>query len=131
MTFITPPEKEGDTKKCPTCGLELVGRLTDYKGRYPDKKQWQNKGSRKAHYDKDGNCKDSTVNTENTAPAPTNIDNTSNLPEMDPGTCNHVDKQIIFIRQIEARVFSVLGKDANVAKVGMYVKLILEGINGK
>lgn len=57
MTFIVAPTKEGETKKCPECDLEIIGRLTDYKGRFPDKLQWQTLEPRKAHYDKDGNCK--------------------------------------------------------------------------
>jgi len=57
MVFITAPAKEGDTKKCPECDIDLIGRLTDYKGRYADKLQWQITTERKAHYDKDGNCK--------------------------------------------------------------------------
>jgi len=56
---------------------------------------------------------------------------TPNLPEMDKIIAGYVDLQITLIRQIEARVFTILGADANVAKVGMYVKLILEGINKK
>jgi len=57
MVFITAPAKEGETKKCPECDIDLIGRLTDYKGRFADKLQWQITTERKAHYDKDGNCK--------------------------------------------------------------------------
>ncbi len=73
MTFITQPKKEGEEKTC-GCDAELVGRLTDYKGRFPDKLQWQEKESRKAHYDKDGNCKDLTNNGAIHVP-----DNTSSI----------------------------------------------------
>lgn len=64
MGFITQPNKEGETKECDSCGMDLVGRLTDYKGRFPDKLQWQSATERKAHYDKDGNCKESTIPNE-------------------------------------------------------------------
>ena len=64
MVFITQPKTEGETKECDSCGMDLVGRLTDYKGRFPDKLQWQSATERKAHYDKDGNCKESTTPNE-------------------------------------------------------------------
>ncbi len=60
MTFIVQPTKEGETKECPTCNVSLIARLTDYKGRFPDKLQWQQSSERKAHYDKDGNCNSTT-----------------------------------------------------------------------
>lgn len=64
MVFITQPKEEGEKKECDSCGMDLVGRLTDYKGRFPDKLQWQSVNERKAHYDKDGNCKESTTPNE-------------------------------------------------------------------
>ena len=39
MVFIVQPTEEGETEKCPNCDMELVGRLTDYKGRFTDKLQ--------------------------------------------------------------------------------------------
>jgi len=65
MVFITQPNKEAETKKCDSCGMDLVGRLTDYKGRFPDKLQWQSATERKAHYDKDGNCKNQEETPDN------------------------------------------------------------------
>jgi len=67
MVFIIQPNKEGETKKCDACGMDIIGRLTDYKGRFPDKLQWQLFTERKAHYDKDGNCK-GEINLNSTTP---------------------------------------------------------------
>lgn len=64
MVFITKPNNEGEKKECDSCGMDLVARLTDYKGRFPDKLQWQSANERKAHYDKDGNCKNSETPQE-------------------------------------------------------------------
>jgi len=81
MTFVTQPTDEGETRECPTCDVELIGRWTDYKGKWEDKLQWQTVEPRKAHYDKDGNCKgvedvkstqSSTVPTRGDAPSKTN-----------------------------------------------------------
>ena len=65
MTFIVQPKKEGETKECDSCGMDLVGRWTDYKGKWEDKLQWQTIEPRKAHYTKDGDCKES-ITTEGT-----------------------------------------------------------------
>jgi len=145
---------------CLSCGTELICRIKDYGGGYEAKPQWQNEDG-SAHYStkdgKDFTCNvpkddesqevhttDTTANTsagtftcsvDGTSSATTFTDSTTTLspqlPEMDSITTKYVDEQITLIRQIEARVFSILGTDANVAKVGMYVKLILEGINRK
>ena len=140
MTFIVPPSKEGQEAKCPTCKVEIIGRLTDYKGRFPDKLQWQDKDSRKAHYDKDGNCKDltssGTVHVSETTTVETStiaepLDPNVLILDLDSITSKYVDEQIHLIQEIEKKVNFVLGKDARGDKVGMYVKLILEGINRK
>ena len=127
---------EGATTVCTNgCGTELTCRLKDYGGGYEAKLQWQNPDGT-AHY-KTSNGKDFTCvipkdDESQEAPQTTvTPKESSNIPEMDTVTTIYVDKQITLIRQIEARVFSILGADANVQKVGMYVKLILEGINRK
>lgn len=66
MTFITQPTKEGETKECEECGVDLIARWTDYKGQWKDKLQWQTVEPRKSHYTKDGDCKDSTGTASNT-----------------------------------------------------------------
>jgi len=137
-------KKEGNTMTCNSCGTELICRIKDYGGGFEAKPQWQNENG-EAHYHtnngKDFTCnvpkddesqevhtQETTVETNTSGPDPLFV---LTLPEMDEITADYADKQITLIRQIEARVFSILGADANVAKVGMYVKLILEGINKK
>ena len=71
---IEKPTKEGEESKCVHCGVQLIGRLTDYKGRFPDYLQWQATDERKAHYLKDGGCKGQSNNSDNkpdTNPNPT------------------------------------------------------------
>lgn len=77
----------------------------------------------------DGTSSALTLTDGATFTSPTTIE--PEIPQMDQVTEVYVDKQLILIQQIEKRVFEVLGANANVAKVGMYVKLILEGINRK
>ena len=53
------------------------------------------------------------------------------IPQMHVAVEADVNLQLILIKQIEKKVYDFLGKDARGDKVGMYVKLILEGINRK
>lgn len=138
-------KKEGNTMTCNNCGTKLICRIKEYSGDFEAKPQWQNENG-EAHYHtnngKDFTCNvpkddesqevhtsESTVTT-NTVNEPTPTIE-SEIPQMDKITKGYVDKQLILIQQIEKRVFDVLGANANVQKVGMYVKLILEGINRK
>lgn len=139
-------KKEGNTMTCNNCGIELICRIKDYGGGFEAKPQWQNENG-EAHYHtsngkdftcnvpKDDESQEVHITQESTIETNTANENSitilSNLPVMDDITLKYVDGQITLIRQIEDRVFSILGKDANVQKVGMYVKLILEGINRK
>jgi len=126
MTFITKPTEEGETKDCQKCDTPLISRWTDYKGQWEDKLQWQTLEPRKAHYDKDGNCK--TEATQQETPETTTPKPTLDIPEPDAITSPHIDKQLILISQIEKKVISYLGNDAVPAKIGLYVKLIYDGI---
>jgi len=138
-------KKEGNTMTCNGCGTKLICRIKDYAGDFEAKPQWQNENG-EAHYHtnngKDFTCNipndngsqqvqtnESTVTTNTASKTSATIE--SEIPHMDKVTEGYVDKQLILIQQIEKRVFEVLGADANVQKVGMYVKLILEGINRK
>ena len=58
-------KKEGETKTCQSCNELIVCRMTDYKN-YENKLQWQNHGDTKAHYDKTGKCKRSSIATADT-----------------------------------------------------------------
>lgn len=80
MVFIVQPTEEGETKECPNCDVELVGRLSDYKGRFPDKLQWQSKSERKAHYDKNGNCKEESDGSNAKSNIPSQTPAASNPP---------------------------------------------------
>jgi len=57
MVFITQPTTEGEESECIYCGQDLISRLTDYKGKFPDYPQWQLTTERKSHYIKNGGCK--------------------------------------------------------------------------
>lgn len=46
-------KKEGATMVCKQCGAKLVCRMSNYKGPYPNKLQWQNQDGT-AHYKYDG-----------------------------------------------------------------------------
>lgn len=135
-------KKVGNTMTCNNCGTKLICRIKDYAGDFEAKPQWQNENG-EAHYHTN-NGKDFTCNipkddesqevhtTESTVSTNTgSAIMETEIPQMDIVTKEYVDNQIIQIQQIEKRVFEVLGADANVQKVGMYVKLILEGINRK
>jgi len=65
MVFVTKPTKEGQTTKCPNCDTDIIVRWTDYGGKYPDKLQWQTVEPRKAHYTKDGSCKEESSEQDN------------------------------------------------------------------
>jgi hypothetical protein len=140
-----PEKKEGNTMTCNSCGTELICHMSSYKGNYKNQLQWQNEDG-KAHYStnngKDFTCNvpkddesqevhtpESTVATNTSSKTSTTIE--SEIPQMDKVTEGYVDKQLILIQQIEKRAYEFLGKDARGDKVGMYVKLILEGINRK
>lgn len=86
MTFITQPTEEGETRECPSCDIALISRWTDYKGRFPDKLLWQTKEPRKAHYDKNGNCKgaeDTKSAQADTTPTRENISSKANSIDED------------------------------------------------
>lgn len=57
MPRIEKPSEEGEKSECVYCDRELIARLTDYKGLFPDYLQWQSTTERKSHYLKDGGCK--------------------------------------------------------------------------
>ena len=124
---------DGAEMTCLSCQTDLICRLKDYGGDYKPKLQWQNFDGA-AHY-KTTDGKNFTcvvpADDESQEVHPQEKLNITPVPEIDKVTGEYVDNQITLIRQIESRVFSVLGADANVQKVGMYVKLILEGINKK
>jgi len=110
LTFITQPKKEGACTNCPECKTELIGRLTDYKGKYADKLQWQDKDSRKAHYDKDGNCKGSVdgfegdVTTQESTEETTTVD----LSTLDKFDANAIKNTAITLWHIRMRVESTI-----------------------
>lgn len=57
MPRIEQPVVEAQESECIYCGIDLIARLTDYKGKFPDYLQWQSTIDRKSHYMKDGGCK--------------------------------------------------------------------------
>ena len=144
MAFIVAPKTEGESKECPECKVKLVGRLTDYKGRFPDKLQWQTETERKAHYDKDGNCKGETPKTSQ---PPTvdeflekrqaeinetsqNQDETlqklivqSYKDESVIDIYSEIDKLIALEHMIKLK-FEERGIELNAQKIGMYMKLV-------
>jgi len=149
MVFITQPTKEGETKECPNCKVDLVSRLSDYRGRFPDKILWQSKSERKAHYDKNGNCnKESDIsNGESNIPSQTSDEFFKNLQtELDQETRDSDDKveklivsvynddelitiyqnidRLIALEHIIKSKFEEKGIELNVQKIGMYMKLI-------
>jgi len=154
MTFIVQPTEEGETQKCPNCDVDLVGRLSDYKGRFQDKLQWQSKSERKAHYDKNGNCKGepNSSNVESNTPSKTSDEYLKNKQtELDQETRDFDDKiqklivsaysndelttiyrgidQLIALEHIIKLKFEEKGIELNAQKIGMYVKLVRGGDN--
>jgi len=73
MPFITQPTEEGEKKKWPNCGPDLISRLKESKD-FPSKIQWQDKEQTKAHFDKTGNCKGQEQTTEPSPPPRTEGD---------------------------------------------------------
>jgi len=122
------PEKvEGAEMTCRSCGTDLICRMKEYKGDYEPKLQWQNEDGT-AHYNtKDGKnftCNIQDDDAEEFFPPKPTLD----IPETDEITASHIDKQLILISQIEKKVISYLEKDVAPAKIGLYVKLIYDGI---
>lgn len=107
MGFMVQPKKEGVTNICPNCDTELIGRLSNYKGRFPDKLQWQSKSERKAHYDKNGNCKDAegTTSTQSTS-------NESSKPGYGPeiSKTNSQDEDIRYIKNKIDLMFAMISE---------------------
>lgn len=113
MAFITQPTKEGETRECDNCGMDLTARLTDYKGRFPDKIQWQSKNERKAHYDKDGNCKgidDEAQEYPNGKAEPHPETQNIDLKPLDPSTRKTVSNEAEFICHIRKEVIATVKK---------------------
>ena len=149
MVFITQPTKEGETKECPNCKAELVSRLSDYKGRFEDKIQWQPKSERKSHYDKKYNCKieSDSPNGESNVPPQTSDEYLKNRQtELNRETQDSDDQmqkliasdytdhelttiyqdidELIALEQIIKSKFQERGIELNAQKIGMYMKLI-------
>jgi len=141
-------KKEGATQTCSKCRTDLICKkiTSTWNNKTEEKLQWQNKSDGNPHFNYAGPGKydcnvpkddesnevhtiESTLTTSTSSEKSATIEPT--LPEMDEITLLHVNNQLILIQQIEKTVFDALGANANVAKVGMYVKLILEGINRK
>ena len=125
MTFVTPPTKEGDESKCVFCGIRLVGRLTDYGGKFADYIQWQHPTERKAHYLKDGGCKGVTTNTSENKPE-ANI-TPVNLDMIDSGTRKQIEDDAILLHGIRKIIEDKIKDnviDPNPAMIGQYVGLI-------
>lgn len=54
-----PDKSEGVNGECPQCGATIVCRMTDYKGNFTNYLQWQNLDEKTAHYQSNGDCKNS------------------------------------------------------------------------
>ena len=102
FTKIDKPTKEGEESKCIHCNIQLIGRLTDYKGRFPDYLQWQSPTERKAHYLKDGGCKEATPNTSSNVPEATA--QPLKLEILDEGTQKLVKNEALFMVHIKSLV---------------------------
>lgn len=130
-------KKAGATQTCSKCGTDLICKLVTntWKNKTEEHPQWQNKSNGEPHYmyvsakNYDCNVPKDDDSQEVQTQEITVTTNTASV--LDKITAGYVDDQITLIQQIEKRVFEVLGADTNVAKVGMYVKLILEGMDKK
>jgi hypothetical protein len=139
---------EGATQNCSKCKTPLIcNKITStWNNKTEEKLQWQNQSDGKPHFNFAGSGKfdcnvpkddeSQEVHTQESIVATNTSSETSatielEIPPMDKVTKEYVDKQLILIQQIEKRAYEFLGKDARGDKVGMYVKLILEGINRK
>jgi len=97
---IEKPVEEGEKSECIYCGQDLIARLTDYKGRFPDYLQWQLVTERKSHYLKDGGCKnqDKEESTSSTK-VDSELPKTNSLDEDMRYVKNKVDLMFAMIKE--------------------------------
>jgi len=103
MTFVIQPTEEGETRKCPACDVELIARWNDYNGKYEDKLQWQTVEPRKAHYDKNGNCKgaeDVKSTLADTTPTREDI----------PSKANSIDEDMRYVKNKIDLMFAMISE---------------------
>jgi len=125
----TNPQKTiGEQGPCFKCGKLMFCNEVEYQGN--KKAQWQNQEG-KAHYNKDGSCKD--FQTPNMPPVHTAKMDKENI-QLDDAL---LDKTITvsksacqFLKAIEVAVYEELGSHAAPAHVGLYIKIIADKMLG-
>ena len=147
------PKAEGITDKCPSCGVEVICNMTEGKGKFAGKLQWQNK-SGGAHYNFDAATKDISCNKpseeldddsqqiieeyeadhRNEGMNSNDITNVDKIEmakvKADPINYKIIMKEIELLDIIEDVVSRHLPK-AEPAHIGMYVKEIYRTINSR
>ena len=118
-------KKEGAEMECVGCGADLVCHMSKYEGGFENNLQWQNSDGT-AHYRWKSAGKFECIIPDD-EPQESSL-STIDIPEINPITSSHIDKQLILISQIEKKVISHLGNSVVPAKIGLYVKLIYDGI---
>ena len=154
-------KEDGNHGECPNCGVHITYRMSSYKGSYQNKLQWQNDdGSAHLKWVSDKNFKcnipdemksdippNTPANPQQTIQEPpeatplprANPSNNNYIQELSGGFIQNIIMATNNIKQIEGIVRGELGRNpttgqidmVNDAKVGMYVKFIVDIFNVK
>ncbi len=124
MTFIEQPKTEGEKKDCPSCEGKIISRLKEYKD-FPSKIQWQNESETKAHFDKDGNCKDSTTVTTEQESLPTTKPSLELLDDVTKKIIKNEALLLYHVReQVESSIKEYCEDNPHGGMIGQFTELI-------
>ena len=122
----TNPQKViGQSGPCFKCGKLMFCNETEYQGN--KKAQWQNQEG-KAHYNKDGSCKD--FQTPNIVTSKIEKGSITLDDELLDKTIAVSKSACQFLKAIEVAVYEELGSSAAPAHVGLYIKIIADKMLG-
>jgi len=122
----TTEKKEGATQIC-KCKTDLICvKVTKtWNNKTEEKLQWQNQSDHKPHFKFAGPGKYDCILPENIV-----IPETKTITEKVPSLVNadKINSQMDILLELESIVTKKLGDNPNPAKVGMYVKIIFDGM---
>lgn len=120
---------EGVEMSCKSCGTDLICHMSNYKGDFKNKLQWQNADG-SAHYKFNGKDYSCVIPEEielNSAPEPetSQHETLSNYLLPVDNINSEIDK-LIAIEEIVTKKLTTNNTPPNPAKVGMYMKFVYD-----
>lgn len=122
-------KEENAKMTCMKCNTLLTCRTKEYKGDYAPKLQWQNEDGT-AHY-KTTDGKDFTCVIPNEANTSDNRVETNIDPESLDKQGKEIFESLLLLDKIDKMTIDYLGKDAQVQKIGLWTKLVFQGMRRK